>query len=365
MAPMPEPLKHAKYVAVTPAAAARLGRDPDYLIKIVTDSKTEETGLGIYWHGVQYLLAGRAQGVRGPLAWFTTGGKKVSRTPAGPVRYLSPEQVREWAAALAEEPPDELGDGVYDLPAMDRDGVYPGTWVRDGENTDPLGTMRELYSYLREFVIRQGKARKGVLVVMTFKAAPVVEDEGEEAGPEGGTEAEAEEVEPEPAPKVVPTDLILEGAEGRLYERAQAPPPTAATASHDAELASLGYQPLGDLRILPLLADGIVRIYRSQDGTVTAAAVIGYGRVASTTFFSLLAKDALVVASDALVIDKTKRRLFSKVVSRGTPAQLDAALRERRAGLEKKFGAPVTPEATLASAAEIWELWSVKRSGTW
>jgi uncharacterized protein DUF1877 len=363
---MPEPLKHAKYVAVTPAAAARLGREPDYLIKIVTDSKTEETGLGIYWHGVQYLLAGRAQGVRGPLAWFTTGGKKVSRTPAGPVRYLSPEQVREWAAALADEPPDELGDGVYDLSAMDRDGVYPGTWVRDGQNTDPLGTMRELYSYLREFVIRQSKARKGVLVVMTFKAAPVVEDEAEEAGPEDGTEGdEAEEVEPEPAPKVVATDLILEGAEGRLYERAQAPPPTAATASHHAELAALGYQPLGDLRILPLLADGIVRTYRSQDGTVTAAAIIGYGRVASTTFFSLLAKDALVVASDAFVVDKTKRRLFSQVVSRGTPAQLDTALRERRAGLEKKFGAPVTPEATIASAAEIWELWSVKRSGTW
>jgi hypothetical protein len=364
---MPAPLKHAKYVAVTPAAAARLGRDPDYLIKLVTDGKTEETGLGIYWHGVQYLLAGRAQGVRGPLAWFTTGGKKVSRTPAGPVRYLSPEQVREWAATLAEEPPDELGDGVYDPPSMDRDGVYPGTWVRDSENTDPLGNMRELYSYLREFVIRQGKARKGVLVVMTFKAAPVVEDEAEEAGTEAGTEgeAEAEEVEPEPAPKGLPTDLILEGAEGRLYERAQAPPSTPATASHEAALAALGYQPLGDLRILPLLADGIVRIYRSQDGTVTAAAIIGYGRVASTTFFSLLAKDALVVASDAFVVDKTKRRLFSKVVSRGTPAQLDAALRERRAGLEKKFGAPITPEATLAAAAEIWELWSVKRSGTW
>lgn len=122
--------------------------------------QTEETGLGIYWHGVQYLLAGRAQGVRGPLAWFTTGGENVSRTPAGPARYLSPEQVREWAAALAEEPPDELGDGVYDPPAMDRDGVYSGTWVRDAKNTDPLGTMRELYSYLREFVIRQGKARK-------------------------------------------------------------------------------------------------------------------------------------------------------------------------------------------------------------
>jgi hypothetical protein len=66
-----------------------------------------------------------------------------------------------------------------------------------------------------------------------------------------------------------------------------------------------------------------------------------------------------------LVLDKTKRRLFAKTVSRGTPAQLDAALRERRAGLEKKCGAPVAAAATLAGAAKIWEMWSVRRSGTW
>jgi len=38
--------------------------------------------------------------------------------------------------------------------------------------------------YAFESVIRQGKARKGVLVVMTFKAAPVAEEEAEEVEPE-------------------------------------------------------------------------------------------------------------------------------------------------------------------------------------
>lgn len=236
-------LKHARFVAATPAEAARLRRDPESLARL---REHEETGLGVFWHGVQYLLAGRANGVRGPFAGLTSGGEKVGRTPGGPVRYLSPEQVGELAAALAEEPPDELGDGVYDESAMDAAGVYPGTWVCRGRNTDLLGTMRELYSYLREFLIKQHKARKGVLVVLTLEPEPE------------GAEDEAEvEQQPAPAaavpatPPVDDADLLLTGASGRRYARARAATPPRAL---DSALARLGYQPLGDLLILPVLA---------------------------------------------------------------------------------------------------------------
>lgn len=350
--------KHARFVAFTADEAARLRRDPDALAQLLGENR-EEAGLGVYWHGVQYLLAGRAKGVRGPFAWFTSGGAKLGRTTGGPVRYLSPKQVSELAKALADETPDDLGDGIFDEAAMDAAGVYPGTWVRSGKDYDALGTMRELYAYVQEFLMKQSSAGKGVLVVLSLEPAPDLEETEEE---------QKEPVAAKPEPGVPAEDLILAGAEGRRYVRApsstKAPTPPVAQAL-DTTLAGLGYRPLGDLVILPLLADGIVRIYRSADETVTVAAIIGSGKVASTTFFSPLANNALVVASDALVLDKTKRKLFSTTKSAGTPAQLDAALRERRSTLEKKHGAPVPSPATLESACAIWEDWCLKRAGTW
>src|SRR5262245_45891124 len=135
----------AYFVAVTPAGAERLSSDPSSVRRLREGSR-EETGLDRYWHGVQYLLAGRAKGIRGPLAWFTTGGEKLGRTPGGVVRYLSPPHVKQLSAVLAEVPPDDLGDDVYDEAAMDAAGVYPANWVRSAQTFDPLGTMRELYA---------------------------------------------------------------------------------------------------------------------------------------------------------------------------------------------------------------------------
>src|SRR5215831_9455010 len=164
-------LRLAHFVAVTPAAAARLRSQPSTVASL-REGNREETGLDHYWHGVQYLLAGRAKGLRGPLAWFTGGGENIGRTPGGPVRYLSPEQVKQLSTALAGVEPDDLGDDVYDEAAMDAAAVYPGRWVRSGQTFDPLGTMRELYSYLRTFLARQARAGNGVAILMTLEAAP-------------------------------------------------------------------------------------------------------------------------------------------------------------------------------------------------
>jgi hypothetical protein len=141
----------AHFVAVTPARAAQVRRAPS-AVTTLREGTREETGIGHYWHGMQYLLAGRAKGVRGPLAWFTGGGEKLGRTPAGPVRYLSPEQVNELSAVLDGTGPDDLGDDVYDEAAMDAAGVYPGRWVRNGESFDQLGSARCVSSFptLRE-----------------------------------------------------------------------------------------------------------------------------------------------------------------------------------------------------------------------
>jgi hypothetical protein len=67
-------LRWAYFVAVTPAKAAELRRDPSAVTTLRKGAR-EETGLGHYWYGVQYLLIGRAKGVRGAAGWPSAGGE--------------------------------------------------------------------------------------------------------------------------------------------------------------------------------------------------------------------------------------------------------------------------------------------------
>ena len=146
---------------------------------------------------------------------------------------------------------------------------------------------------------------------------------------------------------------------GRRYERAEGRPQKAL----DETFARLGYRPLGDMAILPVLAGGVVRAYRADDGRAVAACIIGPDRVASTTFLALLGKGTVLVVSDAFVLEKVKKRVFATTMSRATPSELDATMRERRATLEKKHGAPVVMPPELASAAKAWEAWWAKQAG--
>jgi len=67
--------------------------------------------------------------------------------------------------------------------------------------------------------------------------------------------------------------------------------------------------------------------------------------------------------SDAFVLEKVKKRVFATSMSKGTAAELDATMRERRAALEKKQGAPVVMLSELVSAATAWEAWWGKQAG--
>ncbi len=328
------------FVAATPAVAARLRREPEG-IHALLDGPREETGLDRWAHGVQFLLTGEARGVRGPCALLTTGGEKLGRS----ARWLSPEQVAALSKLLDDTVPDDLGDDTYDPARLDAERVAPGGWVRAAEETDRLSQMRELYSYLREHLARQRKARKGVLVVTRREPSLDDGDDDEVAAP-----AEA----PPPPPPAGPAgEVLLEGKDGRRYERGTATPaPTL-----DPALARLGLRPLGDMVVHPALKDGVVRTYRSDDGTILALVILDGARVGSTTFLSLLERDAVVLTSDAFTIEKVKKRYFARTVSGGSPDQLLAALRERRDELAKKQGAPVAHPAELVSVARAWEAW--------
>src|SRR5262250_2967489 len=137
------------------------------------------------------------------------GGEILGKNDAGDIRYLSPSQAKKLAAALEEEPPDELGQLAFDEAKMDRLGIYPSRWVA-WSDSDHLGTMRELYSYVRELIASSSK-QTGLLIHLE---AETIDDDVSE--PEAAAPADASQV------KTIPRKLLFMGAEDNRYHEADA-----------------------------------------------------------------------------------------------------------------------------------------------
>ena len=92
------------------------------------------------WHGLHYLLTGKAWGGEKPASLAIVGGEDIGDDQGyGPARFVTPEQVGQVAAALASLSDETLAQR-YDVAAMDKLQIYPGTWERDGQ---------ESFDYLR------------------------------------------------------------------------------------------------------------------------------------------------------------------------------------------------------------------------
>src|SRR5262245_22318471 len=76
-----------------------------------------------------------------------------------------------------------------------------------------------------------------------------------------------------------------------------------------------------------------------------------------------LSKDAVLVVSDAFVLEKPRKRVFATMMSTAPPAELDAKLRERRALMAERRGAPVILPPEPVAAARAWEAWWAKQAG--
>jgi uncharacterized protein DUF1877 len=345
--------KYQYLTGISAAQVARLRSSPAELSKFL--AKNPGHGLNRYWQAVPYLITGRATSLKEPLRWFTGGGEVLGRNDAGRIRYLSPDKVARLAAALADESPDELGHTHYDEAAMDEAGVYPGRWVQDGEDFDQLGTIRELYSYVRDFLMARKRDRKGVVIYQKEEVAfTEEEDEATPAAPKAPAP-------PAPAAAQAVGAVVLIGDKGRWYTRGDAAAHPKATPNTlrdaDAATARLGYRHVGDFA-----AEGtdVLRAYVSEDGTVVAIAYFSDLGLGSWTFLGRLEGGALVVASDAFTQEVKKVKLFGLSLSKATPAALHASVLERRALLVKSHGAPVVLESSLRSAAHAWDSYGLK-----
>ena len=126
------------YIApVPPATLEALRREPedveDYLYPNDGDDEPpHQLDVDKAWHGLHYLLTGRAEGGAEPLAWTLLGGEEIGpELGYGPARFLTPPQVAAVAAALSGLDGPALA-GRFDAADMAAQAIYPDIWERDG-----------------------------------------------------------------------------------------------------------------------------------------------------------------------------------------------------------------------------------------
>ncbi len=118
--------------------------------------------IGKAWGGLDFLIT--LSNNVAPRSWVIFGRKEVGENIGyGPARLLSPSDVKEVAKLLKEETPEKLASR-YDPQEMDRQKVYPRTWVRDGKQR--LDWLLEYYRQLVLFYENAAKNGQGVMIVV-------------------------------------------------------------------------------------------------------------------------------------------------------------------------------------------------------
>lgn len=107
----------------------------------------EALGLAQAWHGLHYLLTGRAIGGERPLAQALLGGREVGEDLGyGPLRLLAPGEVAAVARALDDLDRADLARH-YDAAAMEEMRLYPGGWDAPENREWLLEAFDELKAY--------------------------------------------------------------------------------------------------------------------------------------------------------------------------------------------------------------------------
>jgi len=126
------------YTPVSPATLQALREDPDAAEQMLyPDEDTGPEGqfdVDKAWHGLHFLLTGTAYDGEAPLRWTIFGdGDLGTDLGMGGASFLTPEQVRQVAHALAAIDESDLRRR-FDPHAMQSQDIYPDViWVRDGQ----------------------------------------------------------------------------------------------------------------------------------------------------------------------------------------------------------------------------------------
>jgi hypothetical protein len=150
-------------VPVTPERLERLHAD-------ATSIDDFESGRAVslekMWHGLHFLLTGSVADIEStPLARALLGGSPIGEDRGyGPARFLTPDQVRAIADALAATSFDEAWKR-FDPEQMTMEGVYPGVW--DEEESDLRHELGTYYAEMASCYAAAAEAGDGMLLVIT------------------------------------------------------------------------------------------------------------------------------------------------------------------------------------------------------
>jgi len=127
----------ASFLAIDSATRQRLEQNPS-LVQAYLYPEDGEWPEGVYidkaWHGIHYLLTGRAWGGDGPLALAVMGGKEIGTSGDFSPRLLSEAQVQEITTALSGIDAETFAKR-FDAKAMTKADIYPDRiWERDGKD---------------------------------------------------------------------------------------------------------------------------------------------------------------------------------------------------------------------------------------
>ena len=145
--------------------AAKPSGQPGFLARLF-GAKPAPARLDLHksFHGIQYLLTGKATGESDTEChWLLSGGTAIGDVDIGygPARALDSSQTRRWAAFLAAVDEAEMRSR-FDPSAMRAASVYPDIW----DEEDVLDETMDYFAELRAFVQARADAGEGVLIML-------------------------------------------------------------------------------------------------------------------------------------------------------------------------------------------------------
>ena len=151
------------FVAVSPGQLQQLIADPDSIQAFLYPDNGEALPNSLdvdkAWHGIHFLLTGDPDEGDPPLALAVLGGTEIGDDVGyGPARYLTPEQVREVAAALRTKRRSQL-EANFNPAAMKAADIYPAL----GEHPEDLEYVLTNYDELVTFYHRAADRGDGVV----------------------------------------------------------------------------------------------------------------------------------------------------------------------------------------------------------
>jgi len=153
------------YLRIEPALLELLRQDPDEIEEVLygTLKQPADRALDIdkSWHAIHFLLTGKAWEGPLPLRNVVLGGTLLGSLDLGygPARYLTPDEVRDCAAALSAISSDDLA-ARFDLAALSKAQIYPQAWRN---HNDELEYILDYYRQLVAFFTQAAGAGDAML----------------------------------------------------------------------------------------------------------------------------------------------------------------------------------------------------------